>query len=389
MGLDFQSSPFWDKYIEFEERVGDASNLTKIHERLTHIPTYQFDRYYNKFRSFIGTRPVDELLPANLLITLKDEILSENRGLPEKSELELERLLRAKIDTHYYGLYTHTQEEVTKRWTYEGNIKRGYFHVTDIEEDELINWRKYLDFEESEGDFKRISFLYERCLVACALYEEFWLRYARWMFAQGKDEDTRIIYMKASCIFVPIAHPTIRLHWARFEEKLKAVELAEEIHKGILEQLPGHIDTIVSLAGVVRRHKGEQAAIESLQHYIQNGDTQIAGRLTAEQARILWQCNGKVDEARSLYHERHAQYLESQDFWLSFLQFEISQPPANETEAHDRIKKVHDMMRAKARFSTSTMKELSHVYMDYLLDRGGKEAAKEYMLLDKEVNGYV
>ena len=33
-----------------------------------------------------------------------------------------------------------------------------------------------MDFEISQGDKKRIIFLFERCVIACALYEEFWLK---------------------------------------------------------------------------------------------------------------------------------------------------------------------------------------------------------------------
>lgn len=41
---------------------------------------------------------------------------------------------------------------------------------------QLTNWRRYLDFEESEGDDTRIQVLYERCLVACvSLY--YYLKY--------------------------------------------------------------------------------------------------------------------------------------------------------------------------------------------------------------------
>lgn len=34
-------------------------------------------------------------------------------------------------------------------------------------------------------------------------------------------------------------------------------------------------------------------------------------------------------------------------------------------------------------------KALSHHYMEYLMDHGGKSAADEFMKLDREVNGYV
>ncbi|KAF2657308.1 hypothetical protein K491DRAFT_595108 [Lophiostoma macrostomum CBS 122681] len=386
VGLDFFAHPFWEKYIDFEERMGESTNVAKIYARLIHLPTYQFNRYYEKFRAQInGTAPVESLTDAETLEQIQGQIKAEGQSYPANSP-DLDRLLRTKIDAYYYEVYVRTQAEVGKRWDYEKAIKRGYFHVTPIEEEELVNWRKYLDLEEGVGDYKRIAFLYERCLVACALHEEFWLRYARWMFAQGKDEDARIIYMRASSIYVPIAEPTVRLHWARFEEKLDNIAYANLIHEQILEELPGHVETMISWAGVQRRHHGDQAALDKLEELIKANED-VAGRLTAEQARILWQCSGDIDKARQLFKDRSSNYPESRDFWLDYLRFEIAQPSVDQDEAHDRIKAVYDLMRAKARFSSEIMKELSHCYMAYLLDRGNKKAATEYMLLDKEVNG--
>ncbi|KAF2134280.1 hypothetical protein P153DRAFT_372724 [Dothidotthia symphoricarpi CBS 119687] len=389
VGLDFQSHPFWDKYIEFEERIQEPANVTKIYTRVILLPIYQFSRYYEKFSVLLGSRPIEELAESEILETLKNAAQLENQGQPEKAPLEIERQLRQKIHQYYYDSYTRTQQEVQSRWNFEQAIKRAYFHVTELEDAELDNWRKYLDFEEKQGDFQRVSFLYERCLVACALYDEFWLRYARWMFSQGREEDTRIIYMRASCIFVPISAPTIRLNWARFEEKLERISVARDIHTAILEQAPEHIETIISLAGVERRHEGNDAAVRLLDEYIGQHNNHIGGVLASEQARILWQCKGAVDEARQVFKDKYEKFLDSRDFWFKYLQFEVGQPSSDQEESHKRIKAVHELMRTKGRFSPETSKELSHCYMEYLLNRGGKDAAEEYMLLDKEVNGYV
>ncbi|KAH7391822.1 hypothetical protein BKA66DRAFT_412643 [Pyrenochaeta sp. MPI-SDFR-AT-0127] len=389
VGLDFQSHPFWDKYIEFEERIQEPANVTRIYSRVMHLPIYQFSRYYEKFSVLLGSRPIEELADPDTIETLKKAAQAENEGGPEKPPLEIERQLRMRVHEHYYASYAKTQQDVTDRWNYEQAIKRAYFHVTELEDAELDNWRKYLEYEEKQGDFERTTFLYERCLVACALYDEFWLRYARWMFSQGKEENTRIIYMRASCIFVPISAPTIRLNWARFEEKLGRTSVARDIYLAMLEQAPEQKDTIISLAGVERRHEGNDAAVRLLEEYIGRSNSQIGGLLAAEQARILWQCKGAVDEAREVFKSKHERFLDSRDFWLKYLEFEVAQPATDQAEAHTRIKAVHDSMRTKGRFSADVSKELSHYYMAYLLDRGGKDAAEEYMQLDKDVNGYV
>ncbi|KAF2176691.1 TPR-like protein [Zopfia rhizophila CBS 207.26] len=392
VGLDYMSHPFWDKYIEFEERVDGKENITKILERVIHIPTYQYSRYFERFRNWGTSRPIEELVDAELLGAFRAAVHNENLGQP-RSELEVDRQLRLKIDAYHTEIFHRTQTETTKRWSYEQGIKRAYFHVTELDEEQIVNWRKYLDFEETEGDYTRTAFLYERCLVACALYEEFWLRYARWLLGQGKEEDARIIYMKASTIFVPISRPTIRLHWARCEEKLGRVDVARAIHEAILDVIPNHEETMISYAGIERRHKDLDAAITLLENYIRSDQVDIyaKGKLAAEQARLLWQCKGSPEEARKHFQNTSRSYLDVKAFWIKYLQFEIALPAGEETEAdsHARIKAVHDRMRMEARLPPQTMKDLSHYYMEYLLDRGGKEAASEYMELDKEVNGYV
>lgn len=367
----------------------EPANATKIYSRVLLLPIYQFSRYYEKFTALIGTRPIEDLAEPEVLETIKSAMQLENQGFPEKAPLELERQLREKIHAYYYESYSRTQQDVQNRWNFEQAIKRAYFHVTELEDAELENWRKYLDFEEKQGDFERTSFLYERCLVACALYDEFWLRYARWMFSQGKEENTRIIYMRASCIFVPIEAPTVRLNWARLEEKLGRISVAREIHTSMLEQAPEHVETIISLAGVVRRHEGNDEAVKVLEDYIGQRTSQVGGVLAAEQARILWQCKGVVDEARQAFKDKHQKFLDSRDFWHKYLQFEIEQPSTDQEEAHKRVKAVHDLVRTKGRLSPDASKQLSHFYMTFLLNRGGKDAAEEYMKLDKEVNGYV
>lgn len=45
-----------------------------------------------------------------------------------------------------------------------------------LEKTQLNNWKEYLDFEIENGTPERVVVLFERCLIACALYEEFWLK---------------------------------------------------------------------------------------------------------------------------------------------------------------------------------------------------------------------
>lgn len=362
--------------------------------RVIHIPMHQYARYFERYRQIAQTRPVTELAPPEILSQFRAEIEAASAQVAPgaQSEEEIERDLRLRIDTYHLEIFSKTQTETTKRWTYESEIKRPYFHVTELDEGQLSNWKRYLDFEESEGSYSRIQFLYERCLVTCAHYDEFWQRYARWMSAQpGKEEEVRNIYQRASCLYVPIACPAIRLQYAYFEEMTGRVDVAKDIHEAILMHLPNHVETIVSLANTSRREGGLEAAIEVYKTELGSPHCEMATKaaLVAEWARLLWKIKGSPDEARQVFQGNQQYYLDSRAFWTSYLKFELEQPTSAATEAvqYERIKRVIEDIRSKSALPTEAVKELAQIYMAYLLERGTTDAAKEYMTLDREVHG--
>lgn len=391
VGLDFLAHPFWDKYIEYEERQEAHNKILAILLRIIHIPMHQYARYFERFRQLALTRPLEELASPEIIARYRAEVEAESTPYL-KTDVEMERDIRTKIDASFYDVFTRTQSETTKRWTYESEIKRPYFHVTELEHHQLVNWRKYLDFEELEGDYARIASLYERCLVTCAFYEEFWFRYARWMSAQeGKDAEVRNIYLRATTLFVPISRPGIRLQFSYFEEMSGRVDVAQEIHDAILTKLPDCIEVIISWANLQRRQSGLVAAIEVYKAQIDNPNIDIYTKATlvCEWASLLWKVKGSIDEARTVFSKNVQWYSDSRQFWQKWLEFELEQPTSAETEPQnaERIKHIFEEMRDKSRLSAAVKKEMAQVYMTYLHQRGGKDAMKEFLALDREIYG--
>jgi pre-mRNA-processing factor 39 len=358
---------------------------------------HQYARYFERFRQLCHARPVAELAPEQVLSRIRAEVAAETaaQGGAPRAEAETERDIRAKIDSHYYDAFTRTQSETTKRWTYESEIKRPYFHVTELEHPQLQNWRKYLDFEEAEGDATRIAFLYERCLVTCAFYDEFWFRYSRWMASQpgNKEEEVRNIYQRAATVFVPISRPGIRMQWAYFEESCGRVDIARDIHDAILMKLPDCIEAVVSSAHLQRRQEGLEAAIEVYKSQIDSPQVDIYTKaaVVAEWATLLWKEKGSADEARTMFAKNLQWYGDSRLFWEKWIEFELLQPAdaASESQQAERVKQLFDDLRTKSRLSGAVKKDLSRSYYTYLLQRGGKEAMKQLLVLDRETYGYV
>ncbi|KAH6648463.1 pre-mRNA-processing factor 39 [Truncatella angustata] len=394
VGLDFLAHPFWDKYIEYEERQEAHDKIFAILQRVIHIPMHQYARYFERFRQLAHNRPLVELVPSDTLARFRTEVEAENAayGGMAKAELESERDIRAKIDTLYYETFRQTQEETTKRWTYESGIKRPYFHVTELENEQMANWRKYLDFEEAEGDFARITFLYERCIVTCALYDEFWFRYAQWMSSQpGKDAEVRHIYMRAAALFVPISRPGIRLQFAYFEESQGRADVARDIHESILMQLPDCVEAIVSWANLQRRQSGLDAAIEVYKTQIDAPQVDIFTKavLVTQWAYLLWKIKGSVDEARTVFAKNVQWYADSRHFWQKWVEFELEQPTNADLEIQhsERMKRIFDDLRVKSRISSAAKKSLYLTYLTYLQERGGKDAMKQFLTVHREIYG--
>ncbi|KAF2429908.1 pre-mRNA-processing factor 39 [Tothia fuscella] len=389
VGLDWQSQPFWNKYLEFEDRSEAPHKTFAILSRLLSTPIHAHREYFDRFRHAAQYRPLAELAPVETVEAFRAELMAEN---PNRSEQEIERDIRARIDAGHLNTFTLTQAECQKRAPFEDQIKRPYFHTSAVDPDELVNWRKYLDFEETEGNYERIVFLYERCVVICALYEEFWLRFARWMSGQhDKVQEVRSIFERASCVWVPITKTKVRLQYALFEETQGRIAVARDIYTAILIRLPSNLEAIIALANLERRNGGINDAIEVFKGFLTSATVDIFGKgyLVAEWATLLWKIKGSADEAREVYQKNAQWYTQSRPFWVGWFMFELQQPTSAKSEKvqYERIKGVWENIFEKSSISPAVIKDVAHLYMEYLLQRGTKDAAKEYLKVDREING--
>lgn len=379
--------PFWDAYLEFEERIEAHAQIFEILARIIRIPMHQYAKYFDRFHKLSQQRAVKDIVPSEYFAQWKAEFEMNNGA--NQPEAQIEAALRPRAEAHHADTFRHTQEEVNKRWGFEQHIKRPYFHVTEVDEEQLDLWRRYLDFEEQQRDNERIVFLYERCLVALAYYDDFWLRYVRWQLNQrNKSEEVRHIYMRASCFYTAIARPAIRLQWALFEEREGRPQIAADIYSAILDQVPDMTAAISAWANLERRLNGIDAAVQIYNQHISSPATSPATKaeLVSSWAKLLWQYKGAPDEARQLLQQSQGRFMDSKIFFATWLDLEIGQHGSQEDEQRDRIKKVVDDVRKRSQLSKDDQKELCGVYMQWLVDRGTKDVASEWLKLDGLVN---
>ena len=134
-----------------------------------------------------------------------------------------ERIVASVVIAH-----EHCEEGVDKRLKFEDRIKRTYFHVKPLELKQLKNWEAYLDFEIAEGDHERTVVLFERCLIPCALYEQFWIKYARYMETHLKTEPDKSGKPQQQDVQSLSVSPLKRARWSFGTGLLKVDEIREK-----------------------------------------------------------------------------------------------------------------------------------------------------------------
>ncbi|XP_061900986.1 pre-mRNA-processing factor 39 [Entelurus aequoreus] len=258
-GTDFRSDRLWESFITWETEQQKLGNVTAIYDRILAIPTQLYSQHFQKFKDHIQNNNPKHFLSEEEFVQLRLELSKANLASmvredeenpapqedlppgtedladPAKRVTEIENM-RHKVIEARQEVFNHNEHEVSKRWAFEEGIKRPYFHVKALEKTQLNNWREYLDFEMENGTPERVVVLFERCLIACALYEEFWIKYAKYLEAYSID-GVRHVYRKACTVHLP-RKPAVNLLWAAFEEQQGNVEEARNILKTLEAVIP-------------------------------------------------------------------------------------------------------------------------------------------------------
>uniref|UniRef100_A0A0X3P7L0 Pre-mRNA-processing factor 39 n=2 Tax=Schistocephalus solidus TaxID=70667 RepID=A0A0X3P7L0_SCHSO len=274
-GMEFRSDALWEHYISWESGHNRLQRVLAIYDRILKTPTQLYFQNWDSFKKLIEeNKPEDVLSSAEfvgllarvapvaataLRISMKaaqenwdsDEAERPTTAPPKKSAIEQvtepdRTAVRQFIIDSREKVYQATYLQIMKRWYFEEKIRRPYFHVKPLEEMQINNWAEYLSFEENEASTvisefkaanpdadplldeevqlarKRVRILYERCLVACALYEHFWIRYAKYLeFTEMNIPAAREVWRRACTVHLR-RKPTIHWYWAMFEDRYPA-----------------------------------------------------------------------------------------------------------------------------------------------------------------------
>ncbi|KAE8586435.1 hypothetical protein XENTR_v10021670 [Xenopus tropicalis] len=336
-GLDFKSDKLWEMYINWETEQGNLSGVTSIYSRLLGIPTQYYSLHFQRFKEHIQGNLPREFLTSEKFIELRKELASmtlhggtnddippgmEEIKDPAKRTTEVENMRHRIIEVHQ-EIFNLNEHEVSKRWNFEEGIKRPYFHVKPLEKAQLNNWKEYLDFELENGSNERVVILFERCVIACACYEEFWIKYAKYM-ENHSVEGVRHVYSRACNVHLA-KKPMVHLQWAAFEEQQGNLEEARRILKNIETSVEGLAMVRLRRVNLERRHGNVKEAEKLLEEAMNKAKTCSESSFYAiKLSRHLSKVQADVVKARKVLSDSIQKDKENTKLYLNLLELEYN-----------------------------------------------------------------
>ncbi|KAL8113173.1 uncharacterized protein LOC141667685 isoform X2 [Apium graveolens] len=232
VGKDYLCHTLWDKYIEFECSQNQWSSLLRILIQSLRFPTKKLHNYYDNFKKFaaileeereclnISSMEVQaEVLPCgamNMSETNIDDIIRNMQNPSNDSQCSDALQNYLAIGEQFYQRACQLEGKIHD---FETSIGRPFFHMKPLDDNHLASWHSYLDFIEKQEDFDWIVKIYEKCLIPCANYPEFWMRYVEFMETKGGRELSNFALERATQIFLENT-PVIHIFNARFREQI-------------------------------------------------------------------------------------------------------------------------------------------------------------------------
>lgn len=330
VGTHFYAHSIWDVYVEFERKQAEIATenklarLAELLSRIVRIPMHQYAKYFD------------------LLRDISRQLKPEEAGWIKKGK-----------DKSINNIYVSTQAETARRWAYEQAFPRQYFHVLFVKEEDLQAWRRYLDFEESEGSLDRVRVLYERAIIATSHNEEMWLRYIRFMQTVTSSlrihrEEVSTLFRRA-CALLPIGRLEVRHLYAAHCESLGELALAHDIYMSILGAFPNSIQTILLFVNFERRYAYSQ--------FLAQGKSVKKQAAVHQAVQLLTQY---LDDENSLRNKEKCEILQ---LLVDYLQVFPGQAPAN---VRDILARYQPLLEAEYKFW--------RLAMDYEVERVQKPA---------------
>ncbi|CAG9859481.1 unnamed protein product [Phyllotreta striolata] len=390
-GLEFRSDRLWDSYVKWETEGKRLQRVTAIYDRLLATPTQGYTSHFDNFQEHVAAHPpnkvveIDEFLALRKEIrqTLKQEGVATGAEAPVDSDAppgdedqskmistdEETKSIRERIVSIRRKLHKATVNAVTARWNYEEGIKRPYFHVKPLERCQLKNWQDYLDYETEQGDKTRIIVLFERCLIACALYEDFWLKFVHYLESLNEPEfqaKIRDVYERA-CTIHHLKKPNLHLQWAMFEEGVGNAARAAEILVNLEKSVPNVLQIAYRRINLERRRGDHEKCVQLYEHYINNSKNKmISSSISIKYSRFCFTIIKDMDKAQEVLKSAIGKDHNNPRLYLQLIDLTLQKENVTEKE----VMEVIDMFLEKDNVELDQKMLFAQRKLEYLEDFG-------------------
>jgi len=361
-GREWRSDKLWDHYVKWEMEEKNLHEVFQLYQRMLKIPTHGLSRNLEAFIAFMKEQNPKDLMDTVDFLTLRKEIISQtgaegstndDSAAPgEDTENDLKsaeetQAMKEKIVFDVKKVFKDTEDKMKLRLKYEEGIKRPYFHVKPLERGQLKNWNDYIEFMKQEmgkegGDLSEVEILYERSLIACALYEEFWMNYISWWESREGDntEKIRSIYSRACTNHLPTK---VDLHekWAAFEECKGDSEAASKILENLEKAHPELISLILRRINLERRRGNNERACELYEAAIKAAPNKsVASDLSVKYARYLRLHQRNINKAAQVINLAMESDPANPKLYLQHLDILINTLPIDVTQVVSLLEKA-------------------------------------------------
>lgn len=239
IGDHYHSWEFYEKYLKYLwdlDRIELRPNVISK----TFDASFSATPFFTLLRYTLQVPMKDYLRPFTLFLTLLDSCsdvniqnfinVSDLEAMSKVSfsdlSLDTKKLRQVKLELRkrYMDLFITTQYSVCRCLSYEKLVgMHNYEPDLEISRLELQAWRKYIEYaevfglkittKESEKNIQDniknwIDVLYNRCLIRCANYGYFWMKWSNYNINMGNSEKSKLILSKAlkfvgSSIYTP------------------------------------------------------------------------------------------------------------------------------------------------------------------------------------------
>ncbi|XP_061961590.1 pre-mRNA-processing factor 39-1-like isoform X2 [Populus nigra] len=328
VGTDYLSYPLWDKYIEYEEVHAEWGRVAMIYTRILEIPNRKLDDYFNRFKAFAASRPLAELRTAEEAAAAA----AAARTLLEDG----------------------------------GQADEGEVHP-----------------DAAELPSKPVVKLYERCIIACANYTEYWIRYVLCMEAYGNMDLANNALARATQVFVK-RQPEIHLFAACFKEQNGDIPGARAAYRVVHAEIaPGLLEAITKHANMEHRLGNLEDAFSLYEQAIaiEKGKehSQVLPALYAQYARFIYLASKNVEKAREVLVKALENAQFSKPLLEALIHLETFLPQPKRIDYIDSlvdnfILTSSDSVNAA---SASEREELSCIFLEFLGIFGDAQSIKK------------